>query len=182
MQMFFALSLIAFVIPAVSHAQRPQPPIAQQAEMKKLAFMEGSWNGSGWMMFGPNDRRTFTSVEEAESRLDGTIITVTGLHKAIIPGTDKEIIIHNAFGVISYDTTGQCYQFHHYRSTGQEGNSVGHFIDGVFQWSLKDPTGAEIRFTIRLNDKGQWHEIGERSADGANWNQIFEMTLDKVGE
>lgn len=172
------LALLTFT--AVSHAQRPQPPVRQQAEMKKLDFLVGSWQGDGWMMFGPNDRRTFTSGEVVESDLDGTILTVRGLHKSKIPGSDREITIHNAFGVISFDTTSQSYHFQHYQATGQEGNSVGRFINGAFQWSLKDPTGADIRFTISINDKGQWHEIGERSGNGGNWYQFFEMTLDKV--
>jgi hypothetical protein len=37
--------------------------------------------------------------------------------------------------------------------------------------------GMRIRYTIRLDDKGRWFEIGERSTDGATWTKFFEMTL-----
>lgn len=40
--------------------------------------------------------------------------------------------------------------------------------------------GGTIRYTIVLNDKGEWFEIGERSTDGVAWTKFFEMTLQKV--
>ena len=47
------------------------------------------------------------------------------------------------------------------------------------QWAMETP-GGQIRYTITLNDAGQWFEIGEMSQDGETWRQIFEMTLDRV--
>ena len=37
-----------------------------------------------------------------------------------------------------------------------------------------------MRFTLHLNDKNQWVEIGEFSRDGNQWMKFMEMTLDKV--
>ena len=38
-------------------------------------------------------------------------------------------------------------------------------IGDAFRWSMKNPQG-EIRFTIRLNEQGEWVELGEMSHDG----------------
>jgi hypothetical protein len=37
-----------------------------------------------------------------------------------------------------------------------------------------------MRYTITLNDRGQWFEIGEISCDGKEWSKVFEMTLERV--
>jgi hypothetical protein len=37
-----------------------------------------------------------------------------------------------------------------------------------------------MRFTVRLNEKGQWFEVGEFSRDGKAWQKFFEMTLERV--
>ena len=63
----------------------------------------------------------------------------------------------------------------------------GQFIDawikpgeGGLTWSFDIPGMGTMRYTMRINEKGQWHEIGEMSRDsGTTWNQFFEMTLDK---
>ena len=52
---------------------------------------------------------------------------------------------------------------------------------GQFVWTIKSDSGVR-RFIIGINQKGQWHEIGEFSRDGENWYQFFEMSLDKVKE
>ena len=34
-----------------------------------------------------------------------------------------------------------------------------------------------MRYTIRLDGQGRWHEVGERTTDGETREQFFEMTL-----
>jgi hypothetical protein len=41
------------------------------------------------------------------------------------------------------------------------------------------PKGAKIRYTIRVVDN-EWRETGQYSADGAQWREIFGMTLKRV--
>jgi len=41
------------------------------------------------------------------------------------------------------------------------------------------PKGAKIRYTIRVVDN-EWRETGQYSADGAQWHEIFGMTLKRV--
>src|SRR5688500_12056517 len=61
--------------------QRPGPDVAAQREaMKKLDFMVGKWEGSGWDQRG-RVRHEFTSAETVDWRVDGTVLLVEGRHK-----------------------------------------------------------------------------------------------------
>lgn len=51
--------------------------------------------------------------------------------------------------------------------------------DGAFVWGMETPMG-KMRYTIRLDAQGRWHETGEGSRDGQAWTQFFEMTLTKA--
>lgn len=55
--------------------------------------------------------------------------------------------------------------------------------DKGFIWGFKEPQrGVEVKYTMKLTDKGEWHEIGEYSLDGKTWTKIIEMTLSRVKE
>jgi hypothetical protein len=54
--------------------------------------------------------------------------------------------------------------------------------DGVVVWGMSVRPYGTARYTIRLNDQGQWTEIGVINRDGAVWAPFFEMTLDRVVE
>jgi hypothetical protein len=41
------------------------------------------------------------------------------------------------------------------------------------------PNGAKTRYTIRVVDN-EWREIGQYSGDGAQWREIFGMTLKRA--
>ena len=47
-------------------------------------------------------------------------------------------------------------------------------------WSFEDPRLGRIRYTMRLTERGEWHEVGESSRDGSTWSTFFEATLRKV--
>jgi hypothetical protein len=42
------------------------------------------------------------------------------------------------------------------------------------------PQVGDVRFTIKLDEKGRWFEVGEISQDGREWRIFFEMTLERV--
>ena len=168
-----AAFLLFAVAPSSSRAQRLDPAAHLEA-MKKLDFLVGYWEGEGWSEFRPGQRHTFRSIEIVERKLDGEVLLVEGLHK------DGEVIVHHAYAMLSYDTEAGLYEFRSYVS----GRSGGNFEatapeEGVMQWGMKIPNG-QIRYTITLNDAGQWFEVGEMSQDGETWRQIFEMTLNRV--
>ncbi len=167
----------AFVLfamtPGSSWAQRLDPTAHLEA-MKKLDFLVGHWEGEGWSEYRPGQRHPFQSIEIVESKLGGELLLIEGLHK------NGEATVHHAFAMLSYDTRAGQYRFRSYLSGRGGGNFEAKAPEeGVMQWGMETP-GGQIRYTITLNDAGQWFEVGEMSQDGETWRQIFEMTLDRV--
>jgi hypothetical protein len=49
-----------------------------------------------------------------------------------------------------------------------------------FVWSFDLTPAGSVGYRMKVNEKGQWNEIGERSSDGGRMCQnFFEMTLDR---
>ena len=167
-------------------ARNPMPPtppavLAQLAAMKKLDWVVGEWQGTGWIQFGSGDRRTFRQSETIKRQAGGLALVVEGLGKGVPPGGKEEVVIHNAFAVISYNDKTQQYRWFSVRAAdGNIIDIVPQVSDNGYVWGFEDARAGNIRFTATFNDKGQWVETGERSRDGKTWTQFFEMTLDRV--
>lgn len=165
-------AFVTFALPALTAAQPPAPPSpspARVAAMRKIAFLEGAWKGSAWMQMGPKREET-TSAETVTREVGDNALLVKGVHR-LADGR----VVHDTLGVISANEDGT-YSFHTWLANGRSGVQQGELRDGAFVWGMESPAGR-IRYTIRLDDKGRWFEIGERSADGAAWTKFFEMTL-----
>jgi hypothetical protein len=170
----------ALMASVLCHAQ--MIPTAKIAEMKKLDFMIGDWKGGGWIEFSPGQRFNFTGTETIRYKLGGSVILVEGRHKAKFAGSDVERTVHEAMGILSYDESAKHYRFNTYLATGGGTNAEARLVsDSVVEWRFYD-TGrkVDVRFTIRLNEKGEWFEIGEASLDGTTWHKFFEMTLERL--
>ncbi len=148
-------------------------------EMKKLEFLVGNWQGEGWMEFGPGQRRTALTTESVQSKLGGRVLIIEGVGKAKLPNRDEEIVVHNAFAFLYYDAATKAYKVRAFLANGNAVDAETNFQDGVFEWGVQIPQG-KVRYKIKLNDKGQWFEVGEISQDGKTWRQFFEMTLNRV--
>jgi hypothetical protein len=176
------LMLLSLLMLMTVVAQAQNPPLASrvhQEAMRKVAFLLGEWRGEGWMMMGAGDRRTFTQSETVQSKIQGTLVQIEGLGKGQLGGKGEETIIHSAYAVISYDAKAKQYMVRAYLAQGQVTDSVATVGDNSLVWGFQSGP-ATIRFTIKLNDKQQWSEIGEASQDGKTWHQFFEMTLNRV--
>lgn len=175
--------LLLCLFTAAAMAQRPKSPDyqVQHEAMQKLQFLVGHWEGTGWIAFG-GQRSTFTSSEAVEARLDGLVVLVSGLHSVAIPNRPEPMVIHDAFGVFTYDAEAGHYRFRTYLAEGYSGDYTATMEGEDLIWTMQNPQLGDVRYTIRLNEQGQWFEIGERSSDGETWEQFFEMTLDRVAE
>jgi hypothetical protein len=152
---------------------------AQKEAMQKVAFLVGDWKGRGWMMMGPGRRAEFTSHETVESRLDGLVLIIEGVHESSDPAR-KGAIVHHALAELSWDAQQGAYQFRSHLATGEASDFPGKVVEGAFVWIFQAGPAGTMRYTIKLDAQGRWNEIGERSTDGQSWSQIFGMTLDKV--
>lgn len=153
----------------------------RKAAMKKLDFLIGDWEGKGWIQIG-RERKEFTTRESLTSKLNGKIVVVEGLGKSKDEKTGVERIVHNAYGIFSYNEEMGKLQFRFFREAGDDGQTTPEFGENTFVWGFEVPeSGATIRFSERINEKKNWLEIGEVSMDkGKTWFKFFEMELSRI--
>ncbi len=166
--------LFALLSAPLLPAQAPNPAEQKEA-MQKLDFMIGEWEGEGWMDRG-GQRATFKGGEIVQAKLNGIALLVEGKFKAPVQGEDRTV--HETLGILTYDPAKKSYRFRTHLAMGASGDHELTLLDGGWRWSLQGPQG-QMRYTMKLNEKGEWFEIGERSTDGEKWEQFFEMTLRK---
>jgi hypothetical protein len=169
-QLLLAVSLLVPGLPA-ARAE------SVQAEMKSVEFLVGEWTGEGWVISGPGGRKTFTIHESVQRKIDGRVLLLEGLGKS--PGPEgKERISHQALSMLAYDPEAHVYRLSAYREGSGFIAAEATASDHALVWTFKDARAGDIRFSIRLDDKGQWSEVGEASSDGGKrWHQFLAMTL-----
>lgn len=154
-------------------AQGPAPGLeGTKAAIKKLDFMTGEWEGSGWHQIGQK-RSEFTSKERVRPAAGGTAILVEGNHQAS-DGTFE------ALGVISWNESTKSYEFRSHTSEGRAGLSDLKITgERRVEWTFAVPQG-QIRYTLDTGDGNRWVEVGEFSRDGKEWRKFFEMSLKRI--
>jgi hypothetical protein len=179
-QLAYIVGLFA-VIPGQASAQQPpsQPSPEYREAMKSLDFLVGRWKGEATYESGGGKSLRVSQSETVESRLNGAVLIIEG--RGTMKTGEREVVVHNALAVISFDEKTKKFRFKAHRGNGMALDANLEMKDGVFVWGYDDGKGT-IRYTIRKNDKGQLHEIGERSTDGKEWKKFLEMTLDRVKE
>ncbi|HSH44336.1 MAG TPA: hypothetical protein VK966_00635 [Longimicrobiales bacterium] len=150
------------------------PPVP--AEMEAVSWLEGEWEGEGWMERGGR-RMEFQGGEKVERRMGGRLLVVEG--DFAIEAGDRRIPVHQALGIISWAPDAG-YTFRTYTARGGGGEAHGAAVsDGRVVWGFESPDGSRIRYTITRTAEGLWLEEGHVSS-GGDWRQFFEMTLRPV--
>ena len=176
---------VVFLLAAVPAAAQPPDGKANREALQKLDFLAGKWKGDATVTLGPQGKQSIKQTEAVEYRLGGTVLLIEGKGTGKLPGQDKEGVVFNALAVVSYDARSDKYSIKAYRAEGQSVDATLTLSDGGkgFVWGFKEPTrGTEVRYTMTLTDKGEWHEVGEYSPDGKAWTKFIEMTLTRVKE
>ena len=145
---------------------------AQREAMTALAFLDGVWRGPVETSEAEGE---FLQTERVGTLLGGTVRLVEGRGY----GTNGETMF-NALGIISYDPVAKRYTMRSY-AMGYWGDYPIALRDDGFSWSHPAGPGATIRYTATVKD-GEWHEIGERVADGAAPVPMLEMRLRRLGD
>ena len=88
-------------VPAAT-AQPGRPPAPDTAKfreaMKPFLPAVGKWRGEGWMQMGPGEPQRTVSEERVESRLEGLVLVIEGLHHARNADGSAGRVVHNALG------------------------------------------------------------------------------------
>lgn len=170
-----------FLLAAVPAAAQP-PGAANREALKKLDHLVGKWTGDATITRG-KDKQSLKQTEDVEYRLGGAVLLVEGKGTGKLPGKDEEGLVFNALAVISYDAETKKYAIRAYRSEGQSVDAILTLIDKGFVWGFQDAQRrVQVRYTMTLTAKGEWHEVGEFSPDGKAWTKFIEMTLTRVKE
>ena len=170
-------TLIFYLVVNISFSQNDATMI--QNSVKNLSFMIGDWEGKGWT--ATREGKVFSDVKEkAEYKLDSSILIVEGLGTKTDAISKEVKVVHNAFGVIFFNSTDNSLNIRAYKEGGGVATSKIEFIDEkVIQWSMDIPNGSKVKFTVDFNTDGKWIEIGEFSRDGLNWVEFLGMELTK---
>lgn len=148
--------------------------------INQLSFLAGKWKGTGTYQLANSTISTFQSTETIVPALNGKIFQMEGL-QTLPPGSR---IVNHALTTIAVDQTSGSCVFDSYVDPGTPG-TLYHGIYPLtvspegFVWFQSTQPGHQIRYTMTINTKGQWYEIGESSQDGTAWTQFFSQTLDK---
>ena len=140
-----------------------------QKKLEVLSFLEGKWKGSGWMMGENRSRSTFEQEEIVQFKLGGTVLEFEGI------GISEGKIVHHDLAIVNPTEEDSNFEFASYLQSGVKGTYPARMEVGKLIWQPVD----QVRYIIQINEKGQWHEIGEYNA-GTAWYKFMEMTLDKV--
>jgi hypothetical protein len=169
--------IVTMLVATLTNAQSPfQPKKETRDALQKISFLTGNWKGMGWIQMGP-EKHSFNQTETIISKVNGTVIQIDGLGR---DEKNTEMIIHQAFAIISYDSQNAKYLMKAYRGDGGQIDADAKLIDDhTFQWGFSSQMTGQIKYTISVvNDK--WTEIGEMSRDGGTtWLKYFEMTLNR---
>ncbi len=180
---FIAIFCFVLLFSFATDAQRHESDAVSKRieKMKQLDFLIGDWRGKGWIMT-QNGRQTFSAFETVKWKLDGQIAVVDGLGKSVDEKTGKERIVHQTYGVFSYDLYEDEIMFRWYKANGgEEGYTAIDAGSNTLSWGFEVPEGGvTVKFTEIINEKGNWLETGEVSRDGKKtWLKFFEMELEK---
>src|SRR5581483_6050468 len=166
MRKVFALALLCTLC-ATASAQ--EPTATQKAEMSKMSFLVGNWKGEGWIITPDGQRHTFKQTERIQSKLGGTAILIEGEGKSRVGDKGEEVTMFQSLAIINYDDRGKRYRFLSQTNQGYYNESEARVIEGGMEWGFRLPQGGRIRYTIKINEKGEWFEIGEFSQDEKAW-------------
>jgi hypothetical protein len=159
-------------------AQAPRPSEAKMAAMKKLDMMVGQWKGRGWWEFRPGMRNEFDSEESVARRAGGTALELIGMHSMQREG--RSVPVHDAFAMLWYDEPARAYRMKSAVQTGHVSEFEITVFEGGYAWSHPAMDGkGTVRYRATIGPD-TWKEVGEQSADGAQWRRVFEMELKRA--
>lgn len=171
--LIIAFSLMLF-LSSVS-AQRGNSSAEVKDAMSKLSILNGSWDGSGWMMNQKREKDNSSVTKTLTWKLDNTLLLIEGVGR-----DDSGNVVHNALATVFYDAREKEYRMHSHLADGSWTDATFEIIEEniKFKWTI-DSHGASIMYTISIVD-GKWFEEGAYSRAGMDEPmKFFEMILIK---
>lgn len=171
-RLYFVITLILISTIAFSQTGNQLPTVQQK--MQALKWIVGKWQGPVYIMGGDGTKQEFKQTVEFAPKLKNSVLV---LSESAVRGQDT---VFQNIGVFSFDFAQSKYNLKAYTLEGPQIEAEVEVQDKKMIWRVPI-SGTIIRYTIHLNQKGQWHQIGEASTDtGKTWNSFFESTLSRI--
>lgn len=171
------LVLLAVLSTSTVQAQHGPPPAVEA--MRKLSYLVGDWRGTASVILGPGGPVSAAQHETVRLVAGGTVLTIQGRGTVIENGEER--VVHDAFATVWWDQSKPGYRMRAHLANGQAVDAEPVVRGDTLVWGFRHPQAGQIRYTIVRTPDGDWHERGERSADGVtDWMQIIEMRLTKA--
>jgi hypothetical protein len=175
MRKFLCLAFLS--VTSLAHAQVSASLPVVQKKMQALLWMDGKWQGD--IMITGDDGRKFDFRQNLyfTFRLKNSLLL---LEETIVQGQDT--VVQN-IGMLTYDLERSQYTIQAHTKEGARLEADVEVFDKKIVWRVSIP-GQIVRYTARLNEKGQWHQTGEISADGTAilWKPFSESLLSRVNK
>src|SRR5437667_3185668 len=107
--------------------------------MEKLSFLVGHWSGEGWIQLGPGQRRTFVETESVQRKAGGALLQIEGLGRAVLPGKQEPVTVHDAFALMWFYSKTVAYRFLAFTAGGEAIDSNAVVGDKSLVWGFRDP-------------------------------------------
>lgn len=159
----------AFAVPGQTTKQHNTEP------MKALNFLVGKWQGKAKYEPGTNQHQEVFWTAHVYYNVGGNILIIDEKGSEIenSKNTTVEVLV-----VVYWDSAGKEYPARlFWSSKGGSGSAEGKVTVQNNTFVLQMKSG---RFTVKLNEKGQWLEVGESSNNGGeSWEKMFDMVLSR---
>jgi hypothetical protein len=162
---------LTLLLATVAVAQQGPDLAAQKAAMQKLSFLVGTWTGEGTSTMQSGAVK-FQQTESVQYKLDGLVMTIEGAGR-----NSAGEVAFRAFATVAYDDASRTYHFRAYND-GRYLDTPLKVLDRGFEWGYQAGP-ANVKFTMRLTDKGEWSETGEVVVGNAPPRKILEMVVHK---
>lgn len=146
-------------------------------KMKAFQFMEGNWEGTGWIV--DQDGKKESLVKESVAyETGGTIMVFRG--KGYKPEGGENTLVHDALGVMYFDVMEKKYRLHSFINRGMNTIAEVELLDpGKFVWSFRAGPVNTIRYTLTYENE-IWTEVGEMVDASGAARVFFGMELRKA--
>lgn len=164
---------VALLSPCLAQPPRAPDVEGQRTAMKKLDFLVGKWSGDARVQRGPGEALERIQTEDVQYKLDGLVLLIEGTGRNKSDGK----VVFRALATVSYDEQTGAYRMRAYND--------GRYVDTElkladigkgFTWGL---VFGQIKtdYVMRINEKGEWTEVGEMSIGAQPPRKFLEFTV-----
>jgi len=168
------LTVLILMTSSLAFAQQVNPlPIVRQ-KMEALKWLSGKWHGTAYLNGRNGNRQEVSHNLEFSDKLNSTVFFIN--ESAVLV---QDTIFQN-IGFLGYNVQQSQYNLQAFTNSGVQMDAYVEVLDNKMIWRFH--AGGHIyKYTANLDDKGQWHQIGEVSADeGKKWEPFFESILNRI--